>query len=134
LGGCSQLRLVEQGRVRSELLDPTALGLTAAPIAALAGGDLDCNRAILEAVLKGQGTGAQRDVVALNTALVLWAAGRVASPAAGLPLALAALERGAGWAKLEQLRTALAIAPANLASAPEDPVSAPADPVSAPAG
>jgi anthranilate phosphoribosyltransferase len=126
LGGCSQLRLVEQGRVRSELLDPTALGLTAAPIAALAGGDLDCNRAILEAVLKGQGTAAQRDVVALNTALVLWAAGRVASPAAGLPLALAALERGAGWAKLEQLRTALAIAPADLASAPADPASAPA--------
>jgi anthranilate phosphoribosyltransferase len=127
LGGCSQLRLVEQGRgVRSELLDPTALGLTAAPIAALAGGDLDCNRAILEAVLKGQGTGAQRDVVALNTALVLWAAGQVATTAAGLPLALAALERGAGWAKLEQLRTALAIAPADLASAPADLASAPA--------
>jgi anthranilate phosphoribosyltransferase len=112
LCGCNQLRLVEQGQVRAEGLDPTALGLTAAPIAVLAGGDLDCNRAILQAVLQGRGTDAQRDVVALNTALVLWAAGLVATPAAGLPLALAALERGAGWAKLEQLRMALATAPA----------------------
>ena len=71
---------------------------------------------------------------ALGTALVLWAAGRVASPAAGLPLALAALEEGAGWAKLEQLRTALAIAPADLASAPADLASAPAGWASAPAG
>jgi anthranilate phosphoribosyltransferase len=59
-------------------------------------------------VLQGGGTPAQRDVVALNTALVLWAAGEVASVAEGyLDAARDALAAGLGWQKLEQLRQAL---------------------------
>ena len=107
LAGPNDLRLVTAGSVRSELLDPQALGLDVAPIEALAGGDLSTNRQILEAVLRGQGTPAQRDVVALNTALVLWASGRVDAVAEGLPLAQAALSQGLGWQKLVALREAL---------------------------
>jgi anthranilate phosphoribosyltransferase len=58
--------------------------------------------------LRGQGQDGHRDVVALNTALVLWAAGLADSPAAGVPLALEALALGRPWAKLEQLRSVLA--------------------------
>ena len=39
------------------------------------GGDLSVNQSILEAVLQGRGETAQRDVVAFNTALVLWTSG-----------------------------------------------------------
>jgi anthranilate phosphoribosyltransferase len=108
LSGVSQLRLIESGAVRSEQLDPAALGLALAPPEALAGGDLACNQAILEAVLQGRGTAAQRDVVALNTALVLWAAGRAESVPAGVDPALEALASGAAWQRLEALRGALA--------------------------
>ena len=107
LAGPNDLRLVTAGSVRSELLDPQALGLDFAPIEALAGGELCTNRQILEAVLRGQGTPAQRDVVALNTALVLWASGRVDAVAEGLALAQGALSQGLGWQKLVALREAL---------------------------
>jgi len=108
LAGPSQLRLVEAGEVRADSLDPTALGLAEAPMQALVGGDLDDNRAILEAVLQGRGSAPQRDVVALNAALVLWAAGRADSVAAAVPQAQEAMASGAAWQRLEALRTALA--------------------------
>ena len=107
LAGPSELRLVEQGAVRAERLQPAELGLAEAPLSALAGGDLATNRAILEAVLQGSGTAAQRDVVALNTALVLWAAGQVDQIAAGMEAAREALDAGRGWQRLEALRAAL---------------------------
>ena len=99
-------RLIE-GEIVTETLDPADLGLATVPIQALAGGDLATNRAILEAVLQGRGSRAQSDVVALNTALVLWAAGRAASVAEGLEQAQAALASGGGWQALERLRQAL---------------------------
>jgi anthranilate phosphoribosyltransferase len=110
LAGINHLRLVEAGVVRSDTLDPADLGLTPAPIEALAGGDLTTNRRILEAVLQGRGTEAQQAVVALNTALVLWAAGVVTELPAGVAKAREALAAGAGWQRLERLRLALATA------------------------
>lgn len=107
LAGVNALRLVENGAVQADQLDPEQLGLGRAPLVALAGGDLDTNRAILEAVLQGRGTQPQQDVVALNTALVLWAAGRADSVAQGLQQAQQALASGAGWQALERLRSAL---------------------------
>jgi anthranilate phosphoribosyltransferase len=110
LAGVNQLRLVEGGRVDSQELEPSSLGLAQAPVEALQGGDLQGNRAILEAVLQGHGSQAQTDVVALNTALVLWAAGVTADVAEGVEKARAALQSAAGWQRLERLREALAAA------------------------
>ena len=107
LAGVNALRLVEAGSVRADQLDPEALGLQRAPIAALAGGDLSANRSILEAVLQGRGSQPQADVVALNAALVLWAAGRADSVAEGLDQARQALASGLAWTALERLRFAL---------------------------
>jgi anthranilate phosphoribosyltransferase len=107
LAGPSQVRLIEAGELRCDILDPIRLGLAQAPIEALAGGDVATNRTILEAVLQGRGSQAQQDVVALNAALVLWAAGVGASLEEGLQLAQAAIDEGRAWAKLEQLRQAL---------------------------
>jgi anthranilate phosphoribosyltransferase len=107
LAGVNALRLVEAGSVRADQLDPETLGLQRAPIAALAGGDLTANRSILEAVLQGRGSQPQADVVALNAALVLWAAGRAESVAEGLDQARQALASGLAWTALERLRVAL---------------------------
>jgi len=108
LSGPSELRLVEGGAVRAETISPASLGLAEAPMQALAGGELADNQAILEAVLQGRGTAAQRDVVAINAALVLWASGRADSVAAAVPQALEAMASGAAWQRLERLRLALA--------------------------
>ncbi len=107
LQGPNQLRLVENGGVRAETLDPAGLGLGYANNSALAGGDLATNRAILEAVLQGRGTEPQQAVVVLNAALVLWAAGLVDSIEAGCSRAATALADGSAWGRLEALRTAL---------------------------
>ncbi|MFM7547358.1 MAG: anthranilate phosphoribosyltransferase [Cyanobacteriota bacterium] len=112
LAGINDLRLVENGQVRAQQLDPVTVGLHPAPIAALAGGDLHDNAEILAAVLQGRGTQPQTDVVALNGALVLWAAGLVETLTAGVEQAQAALASGGGWQRLEALRLALAPPPA----------------------
>ncbi len=107
LSGPSELRLLEDGVVRSDWLDPAALGLAPADLEALRGGDVAANRLILEAVLQGRGTQAQADVVALNAALVLKAAGLEPTIPAALARARQALADGSAWARLEALRVAL---------------------------
>lgn len=107
LAGPSDLRLIEAGSVRQQRLQPEELGLTPAPLSSLVGGDCAQNRTILEAVLQGRSSGPQRDVVALNAALALWAAGRADSIASAVPLALETMASGAAWQRFEALRTAL---------------------------
>ena len=108
LSGPSELRLIRGGQVERQRLDPQSLGLSLAPMEALRGGELEDNARILEAVLQGKGTQAQQDVVALNAALVIWAAGLAESVEAALPKAQAAMESGSAHAKLLSLRQALA--------------------------
>jgi anthranilate phosphoribosyltransferase len=107
LSGPSELRILADGQLRSERLDPAELGLTPAQGEALRGGDLTTNSQILTAVLQGRGTPAQRDVVALNTALVLWVDGRCHTFGEGVALALETLASGGAWQRLEALRSAL---------------------------
>ncbi|MFL0773590.1 MAG: anthranilate phosphoribosyltransferase [Prochlorococcus sp.] len=108
LSGPNQLRLVENGKLREASLDPEEHGLTAAPLEALKGGDLAENETILRSVLQGGGTQAQRDVVALNTALVLWAGGLQDDLHQGVIQARRCLEKGVPWHRLEELRQILA--------------------------
>ncbi len=107
LSGVNDLLLVEGGEIRGERLDPAALGLTPAPISALAGGDLQTNARQLEAVLRGQGPTAHTEVVALNTALVLWAARRCDDLSDGLALARRSLAAAEPWQRLQALAAAL---------------------------
>jgi len=107
LEGPNAVRILENGQLRSEWIDPVDLGLERAPLADLKGGDLVDNQAILEAVLQGRGTRAQQDVVALNTALVLWVAGVEPDLKRGVQQALACLGEGHPWQRLERLSRAL---------------------------
>jgi anthranilate phosphoribosyltransferase len=112
LAGTSDLRLVEGGQITAQRLEPESLGLALAPLSALAGSDRSGNAALLERVLRGEGSDAQGDVVALNTGLVLWVGGLAASPAEGLARAREALRTGAAWRKVEALRRVLPLPPA----------------------
>ena len=108
LAGPNELRFIEAGSIRSLQLSPDELGLAKADLEALKGGDLDCNQTILQQVLQGRGEPAQRDVVALNTALVLWAAGIDKDLSSAAARAAEALDQGLPWTRLEALRQHLA--------------------------
>jgi anthranilate phosphoribosyltransferase len=106
LGDATDLAVLKAGQVHLEVLHPQELGLAAAPLSAIAGGDLEQNTEILRSVLQGGGTPAQQDVVALNAALALQVGGGMAdnnSTATNLTLAREVLSSGAAWNKLEQL-------------------------------
>jgi anthranilate phosphoribosyltransferase len=81
------------------------LGLTAAPISALVGGDPTHNAALVEAVLAGE-SGPRRDVVLLNAAAAFVAAGRVAGLGDGITLAAETIGSGAATELLARLRAA----------------------------
>ena len=105
LGNATDLAILTNGEVKLTSIDPVELGITPAPITALAGGDVAENAAILTAVLQGKGTRAQRDVVAVNAGLALQVADLVPIGAhqQGIEVATAVLNSGAAWDKLKEL-------------------------------
>ena len=108
LAGANELRMVEAGQpISMRSISPDDLGLAAAPLDALRGGDLADNQRILENVLKGQATAAQMDVVAFNTALVLWVAGVELDLKTAARRASDTLRDGLPWQKLQGLQRAL---------------------------
>ncbi|MDA7437260.1 anthranilate phosphoribosyltransferase [Synechococcus sp. AH-601-P06] len=108
LAGANELRMVEAGQpIVTRSVSPDDLGLAAAPLEALRGGDLADNQRILENVLKGQATAAQMDVVAFNTALVLWVAGVELDLKTAARRASDTLREGLPWQKLQGLQRAL---------------------------
>jgi anthranilate phosphoribosyltransferase len=103
LADVSDMAVLRDGQVEQVVLEPQALGLEPAPTTALKGGSLQDNAEILRNVLQGQGSQAQRDAVALNSALALVVGERVGGIAEGLRLAEQILASGAAWQKLEAL-------------------------------
>ncbi|BAW97391.1 anthranilate phosphoribosyltransferase [[Synechococcus] sp. NIES-970] len=105
LGNKTDMALVNGGTVTTAVLDPLELGLTAASLDALQGGDVPVNQEILTNVLQGKGTQAQRDAVALNAALALQVAEVVpwGDHLAGVQKAQEIIASGAAWDKLQAL-------------------------------
>jgi anthranilate phosphoribosyltransferase len=105
LADATDLAVLSDGQVQLATIYPQNLGLTPAPTAALRGGDVQENAAILTAVLQGKGTQAQQDVVALNAALAFQVGEktRLGDYAAGVNLAKEILHSGAAWTKLQEL-------------------------------
>jgi len=97
---------LREGLVHEYACDPRALGLDAAPIAALAGGDAARNAAILSSVLEGA-PGPARDVVCLNAAAALMVGGLARDEREGLERARAVVDGGEAAAVLARcLRSA----------------------------
>ena len=80
------------------------MGLSIASNDELKGGNLQKNKEILMAVLKGNGSRPQSQVVALNTALVLWAFGIENNLRKGVERAMYSLENESAWNKFKQLK------------------------------
>ncbi len=92
------------GEVRIWDVTPEEVGIARGTLAGIAGGDAEANAAITRSVLEGA-HGPARDVVLMNAAAALLAAGRVADLAAGVALAREAIDSGAALARLEALVT-----------------------------
>jgi anthranilate phosphoribosyltransferase len=105
LGDSTDLVLVQPSGITQVELKPRELGLTPAPLAALRGGEVAENAAILSRVLQGKGTLAQSEAVALNTALALQVGELVplGDWQGGLQQAREIIASGAAWTKLAEL-------------------------------
>jgi anthranilate phosphoribosyltransferase len=88
--------------VRSYEVTPEEFGLKRATFEDISGGDAACNAALIREVLSGKKS-ARRDVVLLNAAAALVAAGRADHLRDGVPLAATAIDSGAAERKLEAL-------------------------------
>jgi len=103
--GPTRVAEVRDGIVRTYEVDPEEFGLKRATLADISGGDAAENAAIVREVLSGKKS-PRRDVVLLNSAAALVAAGRVDHLAGGIPLAAQSIDSGAAAAKLEALALA----------------------------
>ncbi|MGA1999939.1 MAG: anthranilate phosphoribosyltransferase [Terriglobales bacterium] len=100
--GPTRVAEMREGSVRAYEVTPEEFGLKRAPLEAISGGDVQENAAIIHHILDGKES-ARRDVVLLNAAAALVAAGRVATMQEGIPRAAFSLDSGAARAKLDAL-------------------------------
>lgn len=100
--GPSQVVELRDGEIVRWQLDPTDVGLERAPVDAVAGGDAQENAGAIRAVLRGE-PGPKRDIVVLNAAAGLLAAGRVRDIEAGVRAAAEAIDGGQAGDALERL-------------------------------
>ena len=87
----------------SSSLNPADLGLGAATLEDLAGGDAEANAGLIRAVLNGDDRGPKREAVLLNAGAALFVADAAESIGAGMELAGAVIDDGRATAKLADL-------------------------------
>ena len=108
LAGPNQFRFLDNNSIRSEILHPFDLGLSEVSNESLKGDDLQTNSQILMSLLKGEGNKYHKEVVALNTALVLWVSGIEDDLSLGVKRSLDCLNTDKSWLLFSQLRDFLA--------------------------
>ena len=89
--------------IRQFMISPEDFGIAAARRDTIAGGDAVENATIIESIFSGE-HGARRDVVLLNAAPALVAAGAAATWKEGIRLAAESIDSGAALRKLQTLR------------------------------
>jgi len=100
--GRTRVAEAREGTVRSFEVEPEEFGLDRASLNDISGGDASENAAIIRAVLSGEKS-ARRDVVLLNAAAALVAAGKAEHIAGAIPLAVESIDSGAAAGKLAAL-------------------------------
>jgi anthranilate phosphoribosyltransferase len=100
--GRTRVAEAREGSVRSFEVEPEEFGFDRASLREISGGDASENAAIIRAVLSGEKS-ARRDIVLLNAAAALVAAGKAEHMAGAIPLAVDSIDRGAAAAKLAAL-------------------------------
>jgi anthranilate synthase/phosphoribosyltransferase len=92
------------GAVRSYEILPESVGIARGSVDALRGGDAAENAATVRSLLAGE-PGGRRDIVLMNAAAALLAAGAMPDLAAGVAAARESIDSGAALARLEALVT-----------------------------
>jgi anthranilate phosphoribosyltransferase len=100
--GPTRIAEARDGTVRTYEVDPEEFGMKRASLADISGGDAAENATIIRELLSGNKS-ARRDVVLLNSAAALVAAGRVDHLADGIPMAVKSIDSGAAAEKLAAL-------------------------------
>ena len=93
---------VREGSVRTFEVTPEEFGLSRAPLEAITGGDAAENAAIVQKVLSGEKS-PRRDVVLMNAAAALVAAGKADLMNEAVPFAARSIDSGAALSKLDAL-------------------------------
>ena len=107
LQGENKLVFVENGKLRFSKINVSDFNLNNVPNEKLVVTDSDSNEEILKSVLNGSGQKSHKDVVALNTALVLWVAGIEEDLHEGFNKALFSINQGNPWKTFLLLKTFL---------------------------
>src|SRR5262250_112784 len=100
--GTTRIAEARDGTVKSHEVEPEEFGMKRAALQDIAGGDAKENAEIIRAVLRGEKS-SRRDVVVLNSAAALVAAGKADHIAQAVPQAEKSIDSGAASGKLEAL-------------------------------
>jgi len=102
ISGPTRIGEVRDGQVHTYEVTPEEFGLRRATLDDISGGDAQFNAKLIQEVLQGKRS-ARRDVVLLNAAAALVAAGRADHLRDALPLGVRAIDSGAAAEKLGAL-------------------------------
>ena len=100
--GTTRVAEARDGSVRSYEVEPEEFGMARAALKDVSGGDAKQNAEIIRAVLRGEKS-PRRNIVLLNAAAALVAAGRANHIGEAVPLAIRSIDSGAAAEKLEAL-------------------------------
>ena len=103
--GPTEVAEVVDGQVRHYTTSPEALGLEAAGLGTLAGGEPEENAETIRRVLDGE-AGAPRTATLLNAAAAIYVAGKAATLEEGVTRAASSVDEGRARDALERLRSA----------------------------
>ena len=102
IAGPTSVAEIKDHTVTTYSITPEEFGIRRAPLSAIAGGLPNDNAERVRGILGGE-KGPCRDIVVLNAAFALTAAGLAVSAKEGVPLAERSIDSGAALRKLEQL-------------------------------
>lgn len=103
LHGETKVAELNQGNIREYTLSPADFGVAQYDVAELRGGDAAENKLIIEQLLSGCGTEAQKAAVAINVSALLVIAGIAENYKQGVELAMTAIDNGSALALIHQL-------------------------------
>src|SRR3954467_8036592 len=102
ISGPTKVAEVRDGWMTAYEISPEQFGFTPAPLESISGGDAKANAEIIREILDGKRS-PRRDVVLLNAAAALVAAGKSDSIKDAVPMAEKSLDSGAAKSKLDAL-------------------------------
>lgn len=105
--GPSTVFAIEEGKIRRSDVEPRDFGFSVQRFEKIRGGDAAKNKVIAEAVLAGE-PGAPREIVLMNAAMALVAAGKAADWKEAVSVGAESIDSGAALGKLNLLRRVVA--------------------------